>query len=90
MSLDPKSTHYDAGGIEVSAVIKAKLTPEQYQGWLLGNTIKYSLRINHKGTPARDAQKLAHYSQWLRDDFIKDPEIIEQAHGFQPSFHLTE
>ena len=85
MSLDPKSTHYDAGGIEVNAVIKAKLTPEQYKGWLLGNTIKYSLRLNHKGTPERDAEKLANYSEWLTEDFKQQPEIIKQPYDFPVS-----
>ena len=46
---DPKSRYYDAGEIEVLDVIKAKLTPEQFKGWLLGNLIKYSCRANHKG-----------------------------------------
>lgn len=75
MSLDPKSTYYDAGGIEVNTVIKAKLTPEQYEGWLLGNVIAYSLRLNHKGTPERDAEKLANYSLWLRDHLQQQPEV---------------
>lgn len=41
MSKDVKSSYYDAGGIETLDVIKAKLTPEQYQGYLQGNAIKY-------------------------------------------------
>ena len=64
---DPKSRHYDAGGIEVQDVIKAKLTSEQYEGWLLGNVIKYSLRRNFKGQPARDDEKAAYYSKWLSE-----------------------
>jgi hypothetical protein len=62
MSLDPKSTHYDAGGIETLTIIKAKLTPEQYKGYLLGNIIKYSTRQNYKGDPRRDAEKCAFYA----------------------------
>ncbi len=45
---DPQSRHYDAGGFETLDVIKAKLTPEQYEGFLLGNIIKYSCRLNFK------------------------------------------
>ena len=56
MSIDGKSDYYDAGGIEVQAIIAAKLTPEQIKGWLLGNVIKYSCRANHKGTAARDIE----------------------------------
>ena len=73
MSKDPKSSYYDAGGIEVIQVIKAKLTAEQFKGYLLGNTIKYSLRLNHKGTPARDAEKLDFYSHFLNEE-MKKPE----------------
>jgi len=65
MSIDEKSDYYDVGGIEVQAIIAAKLTPEQIKGWLLGNVIKYSCRCNHKGTAARDIEKLAVYSKLL-------------------------
>ena len=67
MSKDEESNYYDEGGIEVLDVIKAKLTPAQYEGFLLGNAIKYALRLNHKGTAERDAQKLANYSKWLEE-----------------------
>jgi hypothetical protein len=65
MSQDEKSSYYDEGGIEVLDVIKAKLTPEQYEGYLLGNAIKYALRLNFKGTLVRDAEKLVNYSMWF-------------------------
>jgi len=64
MSKDINSNYYDAGDIEVLDVIKAKLTPPQYEGYLLGNSIKYSLRLNWKGSKARDAEKLKNYSEW--------------------------
>ena len=66
MSTDDKSTYYSAGGIETIAIIKAKLTPEQYRGYLLGNLIKYACRLNFKGQEARDAEKIAHYADWLK------------------------
>jgi len=65
MSKDNKSTYYDQGGIEVLDVIKAKLTPEQYEGYLLGNAIKYALRANWKGSKERDLEKLGNYAGWL-------------------------
>lgn len=69
MSRDEKSNYYDAGGIETIDVIKAKLTDEQYKGYLLGNAIKYQCRMMHKTpeNPHRDAEKAANYSAWLRD-----------------------
>jgi len=70
MSRDNESTYYDAGGIETLDVIRAKLTPEQYSGYLLGNAIKYHCRMMHKspGNILRDAKKAANYSAWLRDE----------------------
>lgn len=69
MSKDPKSSYYDVGGIETLDIIRAKLTPEQYQGYLLGNAIKYQCRMMHKtpDNPARDAEKAANYSAWLSE-----------------------
>ena len=63
--IDSKSIYYDAGGISTMDIIKAKLTPEQYKGFLLGNQIKYSCRLNHKGDPQRDAEKAANYARLL-------------------------
>jgi hypothetical protein len=62
---DRSNSHYDVGGISTIDVIKAKLTPEQYEGFLLGNAVKYALRLNHKDSKGKDAAKLAEYSQWL-------------------------
>lgn len=67
MPKDSKSLYYDAGGIELLDVMKAKLTHEQYKGYLLGNVIKYAGRMNWKGTPERDAEKLAIYSRELAE-----------------------
>ena len=69
MSKDKKSNYYDKGGIETIDIIKAKLTPEQFNGYLLGNAIKYACRLNFKDNVARDAEKMANYSQWLVNQF---------------------
>ena len=66
-----KSIYYDAGGIETIDVIRAKLTKDQFIGFLMGNVIKYSSRINHKGDPARDAEKCAEYAGWLSEELGK-------------------
>lgn len=57
--------HYTAGGIETIDFIQAKLTPEQYKGYLLGNILKYSSRIGLKGQEAQDAGKLNWYTRRL-------------------------
>jgi len=57
--------HYTAGGIETIDFIKAKLTKEQYEGYLLGNIIKYSSRMGLKGEAKDDAGKLHWYTREL-------------------------
>lgn len=57
--------HYKVGGMEVIDILQAKLTPEQFEGFLLGNVFKYAFRYRHKnGT--EDLQK----SQWYLNKLI--------------------
>lgn len=65
MSVDNKSTYYDIGGIEVIDIIRAKLTAEQFKGFLLGNQIKYLCRANYKEQFNRDIEKANIYNQLL-------------------------
>ena len=79
MSKDSKSSYYDQGGHEVLDIIKAKLTPEQYRGYLLGNILKYACRLNWKSSDykgqKRDAEKCSIYSKWLMESFKKVEEL---------------
>ena len=71
MSIDKKAGYYDEGGIETLEIIKAKLTSVQYEGYLLGNVLKYSCRMMHKSEhiegKRRDAEKASTYSTLLLD-----------------------
>ncbi len=69
---DPKSRYYDVGGIETLDIIKAKLTHEQYSGFLLGNIIKYSCRANHKGEFDRDIEKVRFYGAAIFDTLLPE------------------
>lgn len=73
MSKDDKSTYYDVGGIETIDIIKAKLSPEEFRGFLKGNAIKYLCRAGHKGDPARDAEKAQIYAGWLVEAEMERP-----------------
>ena len=66
-AVDPKSNYYDVGGIDTIDILKAKLTPEQFKGFLLGNLIKYSTRANFKDQFNRDVEKVNIYSNMLRE-----------------------
>jgi len=67
MAHDVKAVYYDVGGIETIDIIKAKLTPDQFQGYCLGNIIKYACRMNYKKQMDRDIEKLGNYIKWLRE-----------------------
>lgn len=69
---DPKSRYYDVGGLETLDIIKAKLTHEQYRGFLLGNIIKYSCRANYKGEFDRDIEKARFYGAAIFDTLLPD------------------
>jgi len=58
---DPKSSYYDAGGIEVQDFIEAKLTKDQYVGACMSNALKYLGRANYKGSFYRDLEKARNY-----------------------------
>ena len=59
-------THYTFGGIETIKFIEAKLSPEEFRGYLKGNVLKYGSRLGHKGDVKVDAGKLAWYSSHLK------------------------
>lgn len=59
--------HYKVGGLETIDILKAKLTKEEYRGYLKGNVIKYATRAGYKGASAEDAGKLAWYAQRLAE-----------------------
>ncbi len=52
--------HYLVGGIEIIDYIEAKLTGEQFTGYLVGNVIKYLSRFEHKAGK-EDLQKARWY-----------------------------
>lgn len=77
MSKDQSASYYDHGGVEVIEVVRAKLTSEQYKGWMLGQAITYCCRaqFKHAGSPqdeARDYEKAANYLKWLAEDVRKE------------------
>jgi hypothetical protein len=58
--------HYTAGGIETIDYIQAKLTPEEFRGYLRGNILKYSSRAGLKGDADEDLSKMVWYANKLK------------------------
>jgi len=63
--------HYRVGGIEVIDYIKAKLTPEEFRGYLKGNVLKYSGRAGHKDDLEEDLCKMLWYTERLLNTYAK-------------------
>lgn len=63
--------HYTHGGIETIAYIRAKLSPEEYVGYLRGNIEKYNSRIGLKGESRLDSGKIKWYATEL-DRFLNE------------------
>lgn len=57
--------HYTVGGFETIDVIEAKLTPEEFVGYLKGAAMKYLLRCNYKDHHDKDVSKAAWYTARL-------------------------
>lgn len=59
--------HYTDGGIETIDFIRAKLSPEEFAGYLRGNILKYMSRAGKKTTASEDYKKALVYLQWLSE-----------------------
>lgn len=59
-------SHYTEGGIETIEILKAKLTPDQFYGFCVGNAIKYLTRAQHKSALLPDLEK----ARWYLDRLI--------------------
>lgn len=55
--------HYTSGNIEVIDYIRDKLTTEQFEGYCIGNVLKYVSRYQHKNG-VEDLKKARVYLDW--------------------------
>ena len=64
--------HYTSGGIETIDFIRAKLNPEQFYGYCLGNVMKYISRAELKGNKSDDLRKALIYLNWAIEEVVKN------------------
>ena len=57
-------SHYTFGSIEVIAYIRDKMSPDEFQGYCMGNILKYVSRHKHKNG-VEDLKKAQVYLGWL-------------------------
>lgn len=67
-----KHGYYDIGGLSTLDILQAKLTEEEYQGFLLGNVFKYLSRHKHKGSKYNDILKAEEYLRWYREELARE------------------
>jgi|TARA_E500000318_G_scaffold105762_1_gene113033 hypothetical protein len=68
-------SHYQKKEWEAIDIIRSVLTPEQFSGYMIGNELKYLLRINDKDTPEMNHGKVNWYNSFLEDLLEKNPEL---------------
>ncbi|MGW8177347.1 MAG: DUF3310 domain-containing protein [bacterium] len=70
------SQHYKQGTIEPLNVMEDTMSASQYQGFLLGNILKYPLRHNHVPPSQRipDLKKCIHYCLLLERSIVEEEE----------------
>lgn len=57
--------HYADGGIEPIDYIFAKLSPDEFNGFCIGNVLRYVSRAGKKGDAKKDIAKAFVYMGWL-------------------------
>ena len=62
--------HYTEGGLEVIDILQAKMTPEEFKGFLRGNVLKYIFRAHIKNR-TEDLRKAG----WYLDRLLKTADL---------------
>ena len=90
-----RPAHYASGKFECIDILKDIFTPEQFEGFCLGNTVKYIWRAGKKD-PTKKLEDIKK-SRWYLDTLIKtlepEPEkkqVEKNVFDFAPSDGLSE
>jgi len=71
-----KPSHYNNGEIECIDAIKAMLTPDEFVGYLRGNSLKYRWRFRYKNKPIEDLRKARWYEERLMKFLMENPDVL--------------
>lgn len=77
--------HYKAAARQPIEFMQALIEPDAFDGFLLGNIIKYRLRAGFKGDAEKDIEKAAQYAYWrelAKKGIMIDPERDVVPEGF--------
>ena len=71
-----KPPHYNKGGIECIDAIESMLTPEEFIGYLRGNSLKYRWRMRYKGKAIEDCKKSDWYDNKLLEYIENNQDVL--------------
>ena len=60
-----EATHYQLLQQQPIEIMQTLFSPEEFKGFLRGNTTKHGPRHGHKEDCRKEAEKIAQYAQWL-------------------------
>ena len=83
-SLD-RQNHYKKAARQPIEFMQELMTPEAFDGFLLGNILKYRLRAGFKDDASKDIEKAAQYACWrelAKKGIMIDPERDVVPEGF--------
>ena len=76
------ATHYMEGAMQAIQVCQAIMTHEQFEGFLMGNIIKYRMRAKYKGKYEEDMRKSNQYAYWL--ELLRKGKVINPLEDTLP------
>ena len=74
--------YYEKSAMQPLEVMQRIMTAEQFEGFLLGNCIKYRMRCENKGQRDSDMHKARQYAYWL--EMTKEGRIINPSEDKVP------
>ena len=81
MSDNINPEHYKSGGIETIEYIRAKMTKEEFYGYIKGNVMKYVSRVDKKSDKLLDKIDDLKKAQWYLNRLIEITTREEQQSG---------
>ena len=80
------ATHYQQSSKQPIEFMQEVMTPSQFEGFLIGNIIKYRMRAKYKGKYEEDIRKANQYNYWL--DLFKQGVIINPTKDTLPKDYI--
>ena len=68
--------HYNNGNVECIEAIEAMLTPDEFIGYLRGNSLKYRWRFRYKSKPIEDLRKARWYEERLLKFLLENQDVL--------------